>query len=227
MAVATLTYAYADSTAVLGPLALRAEPGCYDLCRAHAQGMSAPRGWDVIRLPLDENQPTHSADDLMALAGAVRQAAGIPEEAPRRRHPLRVGPAQVVAARFRAKCQRPEHSRRVGIDERERGDSHVGACRPRATPSHVRTLAPRKARAPDCWRMSCESRAGAHHHASGNYSEPHARPSRSPPAWDARTVGSTQQRRWPCAEAGSPSRPGRVLRTEPVRVPGTDHGRSA
>jgi len=89
MAVATLTYVYADSTAVLGPLALRAEPGCYDLCRAHSQGLSAPRGWDVIRLPLDENQPTHSVDDLMALADAVRQAAGITEEAPRR-------PASVV-----------------------------------------------------------------------------------------------------------------------------------
>jgi hypothetical protein len=82
--VATLTYVYADSTAVLGPLGLRAEPGCYDLCRAHSQSLSAPRGWDVIRLPLDETQPTYSSDDLMALADAVRQAAGVPEEAPKR-----------------------------------------------------------------------------------------------------------------------------------------------
>ncbi|HET7724949.1 MAG TPA: DUF3499 domain-containing protein [Propionibacteriaceae bacterium] len=89
VAVATLTYVYADSTAVLGPLALRAEPGCYDLCRNHSQSMSAPRGWDVIRLPLDDQQPTHSADDLMALADAVRQAAGLGEEAPKR-------PANVV-----------------------------------------------------------------------------------------------------------------------------------
>lgn len=89
MAVATLTYVYADSTAVLGPLALRAEPGCYDLCRSHSQGMSAPRGWDVIRLPLDENQPTYSSDDLMALADAVRQASGFSDEAPKR-------PANVV-----------------------------------------------------------------------------------------------------------------------------------
>ena len=84
MAVATLTFVYADSTAVLGSLALRAEPGCYDLCRSHAQGMSAPRGWDVIRLPLDENQPTYSSDDLNALAEAVRQAAGMSENAPKR-----------------------------------------------------------------------------------------------------------------------------------------------
>ena len=50
-AAATLTYVYADSTAVLGPLALRAEPGCYDLCDEHAGRLSAPRGWEVIRLP--------------------------------------------------------------------------------------------------------------------------------------------------------------------------------
>ncbi len=42
--MATLTFVYADSTAVVGPLALRAEPGTYDLCRAHSQGLSAPRG---------------------------------------------------------------------------------------------------------------------------------------------------------------------------------------
>lgn len=88
-AIATLTYVYADSTAVLGPLALRAEPGCYDLCRAHSHSLSAPRGWDVIRLPLDDQHPTHSTDDLMALADAVRQAAGFGEEAPKR-------PANVV-----------------------------------------------------------------------------------------------------------------------------------
>jgi hypothetical protein len=39
--------------------------------------LSVPRGWEVIRLPLDEDRPTHSADDLMALADAVRHAAGI------------------------------------------------------------------------------------------------------------------------------------------------------
>ncbi|MEA4943594.1 MAG: DUF3499 domain-containing protein [Propionicimonas sp.] len=72
-AVATLTYVYADSTAVLGPLALRAEPGCYDLCRAHATNLSAPRGWEMIRLPADAGAARASTDDLMALADAVRQ----------------------------------------------------------------------------------------------------------------------------------------------------------
>jgi hypothetical protein len=71
-AVATLTYVYADSTAVLGPLATQAEPHCYDLCIAHAQTLSVPRGWEVIRLAVDE-EPKPSTDDLVALANAVRE----------------------------------------------------------------------------------------------------------------------------------------------------------
>lgn len=72
-AVATLTYVYVDSTAVLGPLAIQAEPHCYDLCRPHAHGLSAPRGWEVIRLALAEEEPRPSTDDLLALADAVRE----------------------------------------------------------------------------------------------------------------------------------------------------------
>jgi hypothetical protein len=41
---------YADSTAVLGPLAHLAEPHSYDLCSEHADGLTAPRGWEVVRL---------------------------------------------------------------------------------------------------------------------------------------------------------------------------------
>jgi Protein of unknown function (DUF3499) len=70
-ATSTLTYAYRDSTAVLGPLASQAEPHCYDLCQQHAQTLSAPRGWEVIRLVVEE-QPKPTADDLLALADAVR-----------------------------------------------------------------------------------------------------------------------------------------------------------
>lgn len=79
--MATLTFVYADSTAVLGPLALRAEPGTYDLCRSHSARLSAPRGWEVIRLPGDLNSPRASTDDLMALAEAVRRV-GMGEGAP-------------------------------------------------------------------------------------------------------------------------------------------------
>jgi hypothetical protein len=68
--VATLTYVYADSTAVLGPLATFAEPHTYDLCAHHADRLTVPRGWEVLRLALPARQP--SPDDLLALAEAVR-----------------------------------------------------------------------------------------------------------------------------------------------------------
>lgn len=73
-AVATLTYVYADSTAVLGPLATYAEPHCYDLCAEHAERLTAPRGWEVMRLA-DTGPAAPSRDDLLALADAVREAA--------------------------------------------------------------------------------------------------------------------------------------------------------
>ena len=73
--MATLTYVYADSTAVLGPLATYAEPHCYDLCVAHSQRLTAPRGWEVLRLAPDPDRLGPSTDDLEALADAVREAA--------------------------------------------------------------------------------------------------------------------------------------------------------
>jgi hypothetical protein len=77
-AVATLTYVYADSTAVVGPLATYAEPHSYDLCDTHADRLTAPRGWEVVRLDLDAAGPSPSVDDLEALADAVREAARPP-----------------------------------------------------------------------------------------------------------------------------------------------------
>lgn len=72
-AVFTLTYVYRDSTAVLGPLATYAEPHCYDLCAEHSERLTAPMGWELLRLPVEEGEP--STDDLEALADAVREAA--------------------------------------------------------------------------------------------------------------------------------------------------------
>ena len=74
-AVATLTYVYADQTAVLGPLATYAEPHAYDLCEQHSERLSAPRGWQVLRLARDHRDRGPSSDDLLALADAVREAA--------------------------------------------------------------------------------------------------------------------------------------------------------
>jgi hypothetical protein len=73
--VATLTYVYSDQTAVLGPLATYAEPHCYDLCELHSEGLTAPRGWEVLRLAPDADAHGPSDDDLEALANAVREAA--------------------------------------------------------------------------------------------------------------------------------------------------------
>jgi len=79
--MATLTYVYAEQTAVLGPLATYAEPHTYDLCVVHAKGLTAPRGWDVIRLLTEYVDPGPTPDDLLALADAVREA-GRPRQLP-------------------------------------------------------------------------------------------------------------------------------------------------
>jgi hypothetical protein len=76
-AVATLTYAYADSTAVVGPLATAAEPHSYDLCSQHAVHLTAPKGWEVVRPDADFDDEAHSSDDLEALADAVREAGRV------------------------------------------------------------------------------------------------------------------------------------------------------
>ena len=97
--MATLTYVYADSTAVVGPLATYAEPHSYDLCEEHAGRLTAPRGWEVVRLDVGGASALPHSDDLEALADAVREAArpsahpqtdpGTPPETGRRGH-LRV-----------------------------------------------------------------------------------------------------------------------------------------
>lgn len=71
-AVATLTFVYSDSTAVVGPLAVASEPHSWDLCVSHAGRITAPRGWELVRHagPLTLNP---DEDDLIALAEAVRE----------------------------------------------------------------------------------------------------------------------------------------------------------
>jgi hypothetical protein len=70
----TLTYNYADSTAVIGSLATFSEPHAYDLCEKHGERLTVPNGWNVIKASMNpkDNGPTH--DDLMAIADAVREA---------------------------------------------------------------------------------------------------------------------------------------------------------
>ncbi len=101
--MATLTYVYADSTAVVGPLATQAEPHSYDLCTRHAHRLTVPRGWEVVRFEGEFAPPQHSNDDLTALAEAVREAGRadrpvetVPAAGTGRRGHLRVlpGPAE-------------------------------------------------------------------------------------------------------------------------------------
>jgi len=71
-AAATLTYSYKDSTVVIGPLSVYAEPHTYDLCDRHAASVTPPRGWEVLRLTLPG--APREVDDLLALADAVRES---------------------------------------------------------------------------------------------------------------------------------------------------------
>ncbi|MEE6274643.1 DUF3499 domain-containing protein [Georgenia wangjunii] len=109
-AVATLTYVYADSTAVLGPLATHAEPHSYDLCAPHAERLTAPRGWDVVRLVSEFVPAAPSSDDLEALADAVREASRArPSQSRPAARPGSAAPAPVT---HRLPEQAPEIGRR-------------------------------------------------------------------------------------------------------------------
>ena len=77
-AVATLTYDYQDQTAVLGPLAMSVEPHTYDLCEVHAESLTVPRGWQVVRLQTHFEPAPPSGEDLLALVEAIRDVAGTP-----------------------------------------------------------------------------------------------------------------------------------------------------
>lgn len=47
-ALHTLTYDYAESLAVIGPLGLEKRPHCYDICEHHALRQTVPRGWVLV-----------------------------------------------------------------------------------------------------------------------------------------------------------------------------------
>ena len=69
----TLTYVYAESIAVLGPLATYSEPHAYDLCEVHGAKLTVPNGWQVIRREINSGESGPSDEDLMAIADAVRE----------------------------------------------------------------------------------------------------------------------------------------------------------
>ena len=75
IATMTLTYIYAESMAVVGPLATFSEPHAYDLCGMHGERLKVPYGWSVMKQELSSQEHGPSDDDLMAIADAVREVA--------------------------------------------------------------------------------------------------------------------------------------------------------
>jgi hypothetical protein len=119
-AIATLTYVYGDQTAVLGPLATYAEPHAYDLCEEHSDRLSAPRGWEVMRLAPDPDALGPSTDDLLALADAVREAA--------RPAPAPAGPVMTSVTDPGPSSDPPGLARETGRETARRG--HLRVLRP-------------------------------------------------------------------------------------------------
>lgn len=109
-AIATLTYVYGDQTAVLGPLATFAEPHAYDLCDEHSERLSAPRGWEVLRLAPDPDAGGPTSDDLLALADAVREAARPAPPATRTQGPTGSEAAREVGRRGHLRVLRDSES---------------------------------------------------------------------------------------------------------------------
>lgn len=70
-----MTYIYADSTAVLGPLSTFAEPHAFDLCALHRERLKVPNGWTVYEHDASQPNSEPSSEDLMAIADAVREVA--------------------------------------------------------------------------------------------------------------------------------------------------------
>lgn len=94
--MATLTFVYSDSTAVVGPLATAREPHSWDLCVGHAGRITAPRGWELVRHAGPLPAPSHpEEDDLVALADAVREGGPDDGYLPRNGYPARAGNVSV------------------------------------------------------------------------------------------------------------------------------------
>lgn len=75
-AAATLTYAYSEQTAVVGPLVTEENPHSWDLCEAHSERITAPRGWELVRVDHIEIEEDGD-EELMALAEAVREGGRV------------------------------------------------------------------------------------------------------------------------------------------------------
>ena len=197
--MATLTYVYAESTAVLGPLATYAEPHCYDLCQAHSERLTAPRGWEVVRLAPDPDRSGPSTDDLEALADAVRESARPPVARSRRSADPAGSPSRAAAATC-GSCAPVD-----GLTSaRRRAASPCDGGRCPFCPGIARMLKPEPGFVPMSRRSACLTRSE------------HPMPATSPPP-HAKAASTTQ----PPTAAGQPRRsqpPVRRTRTATVVV---------
>lgn len=67
-----MTYDYTGATAVVGPLSPVPQKGALDLCEHHAQTVTVPRGWSMVKLVTEYEPAPPSDNDLMALADAIK-----------------------------------------------------------------------------------------------------------------------------------------------------------
>ena len=124
--MATLTYDYKDSTVVLGPLATAADPNSYDLCDEHAEHLTAPRGWQVVRLatnfepaPPSDPAPWESHSVVLARIFPADRRRGLRDRIVVYRLPLvlRCAPAEVEGVTRRLLVERISHVLALPPDE--------------------------------------------------------------------------------------------------------------
>ncbi|NDZ93918.1 DUF3499 domain-containing protein [Streptomyces sp. SID6673] len=109
-AVATLTFVYSESTAVIGPLASSAEPHSWDLCDDHARRITVPRGWEMLRSERGFSAPVAEDYELTALAEAVREVGGAGRVDPSRWPDLFDGSDDVAPGRRGSQGSHPDAS---------------------------------------------------------------------------------------------------------------------
>ncbi|MFW0792590.1 DUF3499 domain-containing protein [Gordonia sp. CPCC 205515] len=139
-AVATLTFVYAESTAVIGPLASADEPHSWDLCEDHARRITVPRGWEMLRSERGFSAPVAEDYELTALAEAVREVGNAGRVPSGDRWPdLFDGSDEVAAGRHRANRTPARPSDSPSVDEPPRRASRANTPRP-GRRGHLRVL---------------------------------------------------------------------------------------
>lgn len=138
-AVATLTFVYAESTAVIGPLASADEPHSWDLCEDHARSITVPRGWEMLRSERGFSAPIAEDYELTALAEAVREVGNAGRLPSTDRWPdLFDGADEVSAGRHRTN-RSPRPADIAPVDEPPRRSARSTTPRP-GRRGHLRVL---------------------------------------------------------------------------------------